>query len=106
MIETTVGSGACDTAFPSRMLSSIKTESTEASRKGGEYKVANGHVILNDGQLRCLMMTPGRSVPTGIVFQVSDVHNPFMSVGPMADASFEWHLSARGGSCGTLTAMT
>ena len=79
LIEITVDSGACDTVLPSRMLSSIRTESTEASRAGEEYEVANGHAILNEGQKRCIMMTPGISEPKGIIFQVSDVHKPWMS---------------------------
>ena len=41
LIEITVDSGACDTVLPSRMLSSIRTESIEASRAGEEYEVAN-----------------------------------------------------------------
>ena len=97
LIEITVDSGACDTVLPSRMLSSIRTESTEASRAGEEYEVANGHAILNEGQKRCIMMTPGSSEPKGIIFQVSDVHKPLMSVGSMADAGFECLLSKTGG---------
>ena len=47
LIEITVDPGACDTVLPSKMLSSIRTESTEASRAGEVYEVANGHAILN-----------------------------------------------------------
>ena len=97
LIEITVDSGACDKFLPSRMLSSIRTESTEASRAGEEYEVANGHAILNEGETRCIMTTPGSSEPKGIIFQVSDVHKPLMSVGSMADAGFEWLLSKTGG---------
>ena len=43
------------------------------------------------------MMTPGSPVPKGIVFQVSDVHKPLMSVGSMADAGFECLLGKNGG---------
>ena len=96
-IEITVDSGACDTVLPSSMLASIQTESTEASRNGEEYEVANGHSIVNEGQKRCIMMTPGSNVPKGIVFQVSDVHKPLMSVGAMSDAGCEVLMSKKGG---------
>ena len=97
VIEITLDSGACDTVLPSAMLSSIKTESTAASRNGEEYEVANGNFILNEDQKRCLMMTPDSAVPKGIVFQVSDVHKPLMSVGAMADAGYECLLAKDGG---------
>ena len=97
LIEITADSGACDTVLPSRMLSSIRTESTEASRAGESYEVANGHAILNEGQQRCIMMTPGRSEPKGFIFQVSRIHKPQMSVGSMTDVAFECLLSETGG---------
>ena len=43
------------------------------------------------------MMTPGSSEPKGIIFQVSDVYKPLMSVGSMADAGFKCRLSKTGG---------
>ena len=43
------------------------------------------------------MTTPGSRVPKGIVFQVSNVHKPLMSVGAMADAGYECLLSKDGG---------
>ena len=43
------------------------------------------------------MMTRGSQTPKGIVFQVSDVHKPLMSVGSMADAGFECLLGKQGG---------
>ena len=97
LLEITVDSGACDTVLPTGMLSSIKTESTEASRNLEEYEVANGHTIINEGQKRCMMMTPGSTVPKGIVFQVTDVHKPLMSVGAMCDAGYECLMSKAGG---------
>ena len=96
-IEITVESGACDTVLPSRMLPGIKLEETEASRRGEEYQVANGHSIFNEGEKRCVMMTRGSCVFKGIVFQVSDVHKPLMSVGSMANAGFECLLGKGGG---------
>ena len=48
LIEITVDSCACDTVLPSKMLSSSRTESTETSRAGEEYELANGHAILNE----------------------------------------------------------
>ena len=96
-IEITVDSGACDTVLPSRMLPGVKLEETEASRRGEEYEVANGHSIFNEGEKRCIMMTRGSSTPKGIIFQVSDVHKPLMWVGSMADAGFECLLGKDGG---------
>jgi hypothetical protein len=96
-IEITVDSGACDTVLPSKMLPGVKLEETEASRNGEEYEVANGHVIYNEGVKRCIMMTRGSATPKGIIFQVSDVHKPLMSVGSMADAGFECLLGRAGG---------
>ena len=57
MLEITVDSGACDTVLPSGMLASIQTQSTPASRAMEEYEVANGCVIVNEGEKQCLMMT-------------------------------------------------
>jgi hypothetical protein len=96
-LEITVDSGACDTVLPSGMLSSIALEQSEGSKRGDEYEVANGHSIVNEGQKRCVMMTPGSSSPKGIIFQVSDVHKPLMSVGSMADAGYECLLRKDGG---------
>ena len=97
MIEITVDSGACDTVLPSKMLPSVPTDSAEASEDCEEYEVANGHSIVNEGEKRCVMMTPGSKVPKGIVFQVTDVHKPLMSVGAMADAGFECLMAKQGG---------
>jgi hypothetical protein len=97
MLEITVDSGACDTVLPTGMLASVKTESTPASRNMEEYEVANGGVIINEGEKRCLMLTPGSTTPKGIVFQVTDVHKPLMSVGAMCDAGYECLMSREGG---------
>ena len=90
-IEITIDSGACDTVLPSAMLSPIATEQTDASRAGEEYD------ILNEGQKRCMMMTPGSATPKGIILQVSDVHKPLTSAGAMTDAGFECLLAKEGG---------
>jgi hypothetical protein len=97
MLEITVDSGACDTVLPTGMLASIQTMSTAASRAMEEYEVANGGVIINEGEKRCLMWTPGSTTPKGIVFQVTDVHKPLMSVGAMCDAGYECLMSKEGG---------
>ena len=97
MIEITVDSGACDTVLHSSMLQSVITESTEASRAGEEFEVANKQTIVNEGQKRCIMMTPGSSTPKEIIFQVADVRRLFMSVAHMADAGFECLLAKDGG---------
>ena len=97
MIEITVDSGACDTVLPSKMLPSVPMDSTEASQNCEEYEVANGHSIVNEGEKRCIMMTAGSKVPKGIIFQVTDVHKPLMSVGAMADAGYECLMAKQGG---------
>ena len=43
------------------------------------------------------MMTIGSMIPKGIVFQVSNVHKPLLSVGSMADAGFDCLMSKDGG---------
>ena len=52
---------------------------------------------MNEGEKRCITMTPGSATPKGIIFQVSNVHKPLMSVGAMADAGFECVLGKVGG---------
>ena len=79
------------------MLSGVKLEETDASRAGEEYEVANGQGIKNEGQKRCVMMTANSANPKGIVFQVSNVHKPLMSVGAMADAGYKCLLGREGG---------
>ena len=79
------------------MLSSIRTESTEASRAGEEYEVANGHAILNEGQKPCIMMTPGSQVAQEITFQVADVHKALLSISRVADLGFDCVLGKTGG---------
>ena len=61
------------------------------------YEVTDGHTIVNEGQKRCVMMTPGGLVPKGIVLQVSNVHRRLMSVGLMMEAGYECLLSKEGG---------
>ena len=97
LLEITVDSGACDTVLPTGMLSSIHVVSTEASRNLETYEVANGCTIVNEGEKRCVTMTPGSQVPKGIIFQVTDVHKPLMSVGAMCDAGYECLMSKQGG---------
>ena len=89
MLEITVDSGACDTVLPVGMLGSVTLISTPASRNLKSYEVANGCTIINEGKKRCLMMTPGSQTPKGIVFQVTNVHKPLLSVGAMANAGYE-----------------
>ena len=52
---------------------------------------------LNEGEKRCVMMTPGSQIPKGITFQVTDVHKPLMFVRAMCDAGYECLLSTQGG---------
>ena len=79
------------------MCEEISIKPSPQSERGTEYEVANGGVIINEGEKRCLMWTPGSTTPKGIVFQVTDVHKPLMSVGAMCDAGYECLMSKEGG---------
>ena len=50
-IDLTIDSGAVTTIAPTNALPGQKPRETEASRRGVEYRVANGQSIKNEGEL-------------------------------------------------------
>lgn len=62
-----------------------------------EYEVATGHVIINEGEERCVMMTSGSANLKSIVFQVTNVHKLLLSVGTVSDAGYECLMAKEGG---------
>ena len=76
----TVDSGASDTVIPPHMLAWLETLHTE--EVGTEYKVANGEVVHNLGERRCMMRIAEKSKnELEIAFQVvEDVHKPLLAV--------------------------
>ena len=97
MIEVAVDSGACDTVMPLSSCSSIPTVSSNQSKAGMSYEVADGNKNPNLGERKCLMLTPGCHFPKKIIFQVADVHKPLLSVTRAADAGFDCLLGKEGG---------
>ena len=96
-IEITIDSGACDTVMPARLCSHISVLSTENSKRGMEYEVANGETIPNVGERHCLLMTEDSASPKSIVFQVADIHKPLLSVSRCADLGFQCVMGKHGG---------
>ena len=80
----TVNSGASDTVIPPHMLAWLETQHTE--KVGTEYEVANGEVVHNLGERRCMMRITKKSKDElEIALQVEeDVHKPFLAVSSIA----------------------
>ena len=96
-IEVCIDSGACETVMPVSLCPGIEVVDSPQSLEGVEYEVANGGIIPNLGERRCLLMTPGSEVCKRIVFQVADVHKTLMSVSRVADMGYNCHLGKTGG---------
>ena len=78
-IELAVDSGASETVIPEDIVRSVAVAPSEASKRGVEYEVANGHRIPNLGQKTFQAVTP-EGVHRGITAQVCEVNKPLMSV--------------------------
>ena len=96
-IEITVDSGACDTVIPTDECKEITIHESKQSKAGMEYEVANGEVLPNLGERRCLMMTENSTTPKIIAFQVADVHKALLSVTRAADMGYQCVLGKTGG---------
>ena len=96
-IEVTIDSGACDTVMPTGLCPHISIISTEESRQGMEYEVANGETIPNVGERRCLLMSEDSDRPKRITFQCADIHKPLLSVSRCADLGYQCVLDKEGG---------
>ena len=80
MITLTVDSGASDTVLPPHILRWVDFAHT--GKVGTEYEVANGEVVRNLGEKRCLMRIGKKSDDElDLVFQVVEhVHKPLLAV--------------------------
>ena len=97
-IEFTVDSGACDTVMPGEECPHIDVVSSEKSRKGFSYEVANGNEIANQGERRCIAMTENSRTPKRIDIQVAVVHKCLLSVAKCTDMGYDCVLGKEGGS--------
>ena len=96
-IEVTVDSGACDTVMPKDECSHIDVVSSEKSRKGFHYEVADGNEIPKVGERQCVAMTENSNTAKRIDFQVAAVHKSLLSITKCADMGFDCVLGKLGG---------
>ena len=87
-IEITFDSGATDPVMPLRMCEDISIKPSPQSERGTEYEVANGEVIPNVGERRCVVMTEHSDVPKLMNFQVCDVQKPLLSATKVCDMGY------------------
>ena len=78
-ITVTVDSGASETVAPLKMAEHIPIRDSPASLRGASYEVANGAVIRNLGERRCILQNMGGTEKL-LSFQVCDVHKPLLAV--------------------------
>ena len=85
----TVDSGASDTVIPPSMLKWAQL--LHSSKVGTEYEVANGEVVHNLGEKRCLMrLGESDKQELEIAFQVvEDVHKPLLAVSSIVEQGHE-----------------
>ncbi len=83
-ITITVDSGASETVVPHKMAQHIPIESSSASLRGAKYEVANGGIIDNKGERRCILETE-EGAQKLLSFQVCDVHKPLLAVSKLVE---------------------
>ena len=78
-LTLTVDSGASDTVIPQTMLKWVQL--MHSDKVGTEYEVANGEIVYNLGEKRCLMrLAETDRDELEIAFQVvEDVHKPLLA---------------------------
>ena len=91
-----VDSGASETVIPETAVRGSDIKPSEASRRGVQYEVANGHRIPNLGQKSFLGYTH-EGACRGVTAQVCDVNKPLMSVAKLVAAGHTVTF-AQGGS--------
>ena len=79
LIRIVVDSGASETVMPRDLCPMIKTRESPGSRDKQEYRAANGHTILNEGEKEMLVLTQ-HNQQRRLIMQVCDVTKPLMSV--------------------------
>ena len=79
MIRIVVDSGASEIVVPRDLCPMIETRESVGSRDKQEYRAANGHTIVNEGEKEMLVLTQ-HGQQRRLVMQVCDVTKPLMSV--------------------------
>ena len=84
-----VDSGASDTVIPPEMLQWLALEQT--AKVGAEYELANGEVVHNLGERRCIMKISEKATEElEMAFQVvEDVHKPLLAVSSIVKQGHE-----------------
>ena len=80
VIEFAVDSGASETVIPENTARAALLQPSEASKRGVQYEVANGHRIPNLGQKTFQGFTETEDLVRGVTAQVCDVNKPLLSV--------------------------
>ena len=96
-VEITADSGACDNVMPKSLCEHINIVPSVLSERGIEYEVANGQMIPNLGERKCLLWTENATSPKKLIMQVADVHKPLLSLSRCADMGFESRMGKRAG---------
>ena len=94
-VVLTVDSGASDTVIPPGVCSLAVLHHTE--KVGTEYEVANGGIIENLGERRCLMRLSEKGNVLDMKRQVVDVHKPLLAVSKLVEAGHEVVFKPDGG---------
>ena len=77
-LTLTVDSGASDKVVPPKFCSWSTIFHTD--KVGTEYEVANGQVVHNLGERRCIMKVSEKIAEPNIALQVVEVHKPLLAV--------------------------
>ena len=96
LLEIAVDSGASETVIPEGAVGSTALQQSEASKRGVQYEVANGHRIANLGQKTFQGITEFEGLARGITAQVCDVNKPLLSVAKLVKAGNTVVFSAEG----------
>ena len=95
LLELAVDSGASETVIPEGAVAGRAIEPSEASRRGVQYEVANGHRVPNLGQKSFVGYTREGSC-RGLTAQVCDVNKPLMSVSRLVKSGHTVSFSSGG----------
>ena len=96
-VEMAADSGASETVIGEDMVATATLKESEGSRRGVEYKVANGESLPNLGEKRFSAVT-GEGINRKIKAQVCSVQQGFLSVKKMVDAGHKVVFASEG-SC-------
>lgn len=79
LVKATVDSGAVNNVAPNTIADKIPVTASEKSRSGVRYRVANGVIIQNEGEKKCVGIgETGNRV--SMTYQIADVTKPLLSV--------------------------